>query len=115
MVKELHVGRGTKPQRWPWACRLALLALTRAQVLSSVASDPPTSSHAGSTNSLTLRRFVQLLLESNESLQSKVLEFESSRKKYRSECGVFEPELVLSYDRVENQREDTAEQRRSSG
>ena len=69
----------------------------------------------GGTNALTLRAFLQAVIERNESLQTRVLEFEISRKRFRAEQGAFEPELVLSYDRVENKRENTAEQRRSSG
>ena len=69
----------------------------------------------GRTNGLSLRGFLQAVIERNESLHTRVLEFQLSQKRYLSERGVFEPELVLSYDRVENKRENTFEQRRSSG
>jgi outer membrane protein len=69
----------------------------------------------GATNSLSLREFLQLVLERNESLHARVLEFEITQKRLKAERGIFEPEIVLSYDRVENKRENTAEQRRSSG
>jgi len=62
-----------------------------------------------------LRAFLQLVLERNESLHARVLEFEINQKRFQAERGIFEPELVLGYDRVENKRENTAEQRRSSG
>jgi len=69
----------------------------------------------GTTNDLTVAEFLQLVVERNESLQAKVLEFMIAQKRFKAERGVFEPELLLSYDRVENKRENTAEQRRSSG
>src|SRR6185503_10600032 len=69
----------------------------------------------GTTNDLTVAEFLQLVVERNESLQAKVLEFMIAQKRFKAERGAFEPELVLSYDRVENKRENTAEQRRSSG
>ena len=70
---------------------------------------------AVTTNALSLRDFVQLVIQRNESLHARVLEYEISQKRYRGEQGIFEPELTLGYDRVENERENTAEQRRSSG
>src|SRR5262249_15020537 len=69
----------------------------------------------GKTNLIALRDFLQLVIERNEGLHARVLEYEISQKRFHAEKGVFEPELVLSYDRVENDRENTAEQRRSSG
>src|SRR5580765_7390654 len=71
-------------------------------------SNPPISE-------LSLREFIQLVLERNDSVQTRLLEFEISRKKYRAEQGVFEPEFVLGYDYVENKRQNTAEQQRSLG
>jgi outer membrane protein TolC len=69
----------------------------------------------GRTNRLTLREFLQAVIERNETLHTRLLEFEINQKRFRAERGVFEPELVLSYDREANERENTAEQRRSSG
>ncbi len=69
----------------------------------------------GATNDLTLRDFLQMVIERNESLQVRVLELKIAQKRFKSERGVFEPEALLSYDRVENERENTTEQRRSSG
>src|SRR5207302_1469383 len=63
----------------------------------------------------TLREFLQLVVERNESVQARELEFQIAQKKFKAERGIFEPELLLSYDRVENRRENTAEQRRSTG
>jgi outer membrane protein TolC len=103
--------RGGKPKDRLWPAWLSLLLLAA----SLQASPAPAPLFPPGTNALRLRDFLQLVLERNESLQQRVIEFEISRKKYKGEKGVFEPELVASYDRVENERENTAEQRRSTG
>jgi outer membrane protein len=64
---------------------------------------------------LRLEEFLQLVLQRNENLQLRALEYQITQKRLKAERGVFEPELVLGYDRVENRRENSAEQRRSSG
>jgi len=64
---------------------------------------------------LALKEFLDSVLERNESLQIRLLEVRIAQKRLKAESGVFEPELLLGYDRVENKRENTAEQRRSSG
>jgi len=58
---------------------------------------------------------MDLVLDRNESLQVRLLEIKISHKRLKSESGVWEPELVLGYDKVYNKRENTAEQRRSTG
>lgn len=58
---------------------------------------------------------MQKVLERNDSVQSRLLEFEINRKKHRAEKAIFEPEMVLGYDYVENRRQNTAEQQRSLG
>ena len=73
------------------------------------------SFESGSTNALALKEFVQLVLERNEAIQVRILELAITKKRLSAERGVFEPELVASYDRVENKRQNTAEQRRSTG
>ena len=88
------------------ACAVTIISLP----LCSAAPIEP-----GTTNSLTLSAFLQLVVEHNESVQARVLEFQIAQKKFKAERGIFEPELLLSYDRVENKRENTAEQRRSTG
>jgi len=90
---------------------LALVALIASP--STHAAEAP--ANPVTTNAISLHDFVQLVIQRNESLHARVLEFEISEKRYRGEQGIFEPELTLSYDRVENERENTAEQRRSSG
>lgn len=71
--------------------------------------------HSGTTNALALRDFVQLVLQRNETIQIRILELAITKKRLNAERGVFEPEFVASYDRVENKRQNTAEQRRSTG
>ena len=70
---------------------------------------------SGSTNALALQEFVQLVLERNEAIQVRILELAITKKRLNAERGIFEPEVVASYDRVENKRQNTAEQRRSTG
>jgi outer membrane protein TolC len=70
---------------------------------------------SGATNALALKDFVQLVLQRNETIQIRLLELAITKKRLGAERGIFEPELVASYDRVENKRENTAEQRRSTG
>ncbi|NUM87759.1 MAG: TolC family protein, partial [Bdellovibrionales bacterium] len=101
----------TKVKQW---ARVALLCGTVAGASLLHAAEAP-SLPSGGTNTLSLRSFVQLVLQRNESLRARLLEFEINEKRFRGEQGIFEPELVLGYDRVDNERENTAEQRRSSG
>jgi outer membrane protein len=65
--------------------------------------------------SLGLNEFLQIVLQRNENLQVRELEVKIAKQRIKAEQGAFEPELILGYDRVENRRENTAEQRRSSG
>lgn len=67
------------------------------------------------TRDLTLSQFLRLVLEQNESLQVRALEVKIADKRFRAERGVFEPELVLNYDRQENRRQNTAQERRAAG
>ncbi len=66
-----------------------------------------------SVKDLGLREFIGLVLERNESVQERILEYEINRKHQKAEQGAFEPELALSYNRVENLQENTAQQRLS--
>lgn len=80
------------------------------QALPAAESQP-----SGPARDLSLTNFLRLVLEKNESLQVRVLELMIAQKRLKAEGGAFEPELLLGYDRVENKRENTAEQRRSTG
>ena len=88
----------------------ALVLLLAPTVNTSAASF-----QSGVTNALPLRDFVQLVLQRNETIQIRILELAITKKRLGAERGIFEPELVASYDRVENKRQNTAEQRRSTG
>ena len=66
-----------------------------------------------STNTLTLQRFLQLVLQRNEDVQLRLLEMEITQRRFKAEHGAFEPDFVLGASREENERENTAEQRRS--
>src|SRR2546421_11693243 len=103
------------PCRAPRTVLLAERALPRRMaailfslgVLFSVASQAELKP---AVRDLSLREFIGLVLERNESVQERILEFEVNRKHYKAEQGVFEPELVLSYNRVENHQTNTAQQ-----
>jgi hypothetical protein len=62
---------------------------------------------------LTLSGLVRRVLERNETIQSKVLDFEAQRQRSRGEWGVFEPELTGSLGHEVNNRKNTAEQQTS--
>src|ERR1043165_9767727 len=57
------------------------------------------------TTDLTLNEMIQRVLERNEGLQGRILELAIARKKHQAEKGIFEPDLVTSYDHVENKRQ----------
>src|SRR5438105_4992112 len=83
--------------------------------LLSVCLGPAWGEPGSSVKNLTLQEFIMLILEKNESVQERILEFEINRKHYDGEKGAFEPEFVLGYNRVENDQQNTAQQRRSTG
>jgi outer membrane protein TolC len=72
-----------------------------AEIVSSPAQPP-----AG----LTLSNLVQLVLERNEVLQAKLIDFEVSRQRHLAEKGVFEPDLVGSVSHEVNNRPNNAQQ-----
>jgi outer membrane protein TolC len=84
-------------------------------VVTAFPSHAQTTTNGAGTNLLHLKDFLQLVLQRNESVQLRVLELEITKKKFQSEYGIFEPDLVLSASRDDNKRENTAEQRRSLG
>lgn len=60
---------------------------------------------------LTLEQARNLVLLQNLQIESEELAYEAARRIYRAERGaLFEPELVLGAERVNNERENTAEQ-----
>jgi outer membrane protein TolC len=71
------------------------------------------ASQAGATNSLHLNQLLQMVLARNESVQLRMIEVEIAKRRWEGEKGAFEPDLVIGGAREENNRENTAEQKRS--
>jgi len=67
------------------------------------------------TADLTLNELIQRVLERNEGMQGRILEFAIARKKYDAEKGIFEPDLATTYDHVENRRRTSLSESRSLG
>lgn len=65
--------------------------------------------------SISLEQFLRRVLDHNETVQMRLLEVEIGRKDYKAAKGIFEPEVVASYDHVDTRRENTAEQVASLG
>ncbi len=63
---------------------------------------------------VSLRDYVARVLARNESVQVRLLEFETSRSRYRAERGAFEPEFFSSATRESNSRQNTVEQQRNT-
>lgn len=101
--------------RWLRAAWCALLFLGQHCHLQRLDGAEPVAVPTATTNAFTLHDFIELVIERNERLHARILEYEIAHNRFKGEQGVFEPELVLGYDRVKNERENTAEQRRSSG
>lgn len=80
----------------------------------SVARLEAQSSSARGTVDLTLEEYIQRVVTHNESVQERLLELEINRRKFKSEYGVFEPELVASFSRERNKRENTLEQQQTT-
>jgi outer membrane protein TolC len=59
---------------------------------------------------LTLSNLVQRVLQRNETIQARALEFEINRRKYRAERGVFEPDFFASATREINNRQNNSQQ-----
>lgn len=92
-----------------------LLVVLVVTVRSSLGGDRAEAPDSGPTRDLTLHDFLQRVLARNESIQVRAIELRITQKKLSGERGIFEPELLLRYDHVENTRQNTAEQRRSTG
>ncbi|HWF19800.1 MAG TPA: TolC family protein [Verrucomicrobiae bacterium] len=91
--------------------RSAQLALGIGLLLcATLRLDAEISPPPGGASGLTLSNLVQLVLERNETLQSKLLDFEVSRQRHLAEKGVFEPDLVGSFNHEVNNRPNNAEQ-----
>jgi|DewCreStandDraft_1066081.scaffolds.fasta_scaffold00033_65 outer membrane protein len=69
---------------------------------------------AGQVWELTLSNYLQRVVEANETLQARWLEARAAWRRARAEYGAFEPELFASVQRQINERQNTAEQQRST-
>jgi outer membrane protein len=67
------------------------------------------------TSDLTLNELIQRVLERNEGMQGRILEFAIARKKYDAEKGIFEPDVATTYDHVENRRQTSTSESRALG
>ncbi len=76
----------------------------------SAGAPEPTAPEPLPVQGLSLKAVLQRVLQRNESLQSRMLEFEAHRRRYRAEYGAYEPELYGSVGREVNNRKNTAEQ-----
>ena len=65
---------------------------------------------AAADSGLTLNELVRRVLERNESVQGKLLEFEVNQRKYAAELGAFEPEGFGSASREANSRQNNTQQ-----
>lgn len=63
-----------------------------------------------SGRALHLSEYLDLVVQNNESLQSKVLDVEIARLRARGAHGIFEPELVGGVSREYNKRQNTAQE-----
>jgi len=91
----------------PWHAPLAVhlaLAVVSVAVAFSILPDSAVAQERLTTD-LTINQLIQQVLERNEGIQGRILEVAIARKKYQAEKGVFEPDFVASYDRVENKRQ----------
>lgn len=73
--------------------------------------NPPT---VRTSQDLTIRNLVQRVIDRNETLQGRLLEFEASKRRYSAEKGIFEPDLTGSVSHERNSRLNTVEQQRST-
>ena len=74
------------------------------------AGQQPSAFTPAPAEQLHLADFVTRVMQHNENLQLKLLDFEISQRRYRAERGIFEPELTGSFERAENLRENSSEQ-----
>src|SRR5687767_3005752 len=87
---------------------------TNGIVLSLIASSILVSSlHAGNEVRLTLKDYLRMVLEKNETIQAQLLATEASHQRALAEHGAFEPEFAGSAQHVRNKRPNTVEQQRN--
>lgn len=97
-------------------CVAALLAALLPSHLS--AADSPTAAPARAAqppslpaaDAMTLRQVVQRVLDYNETIQIRALEWLSSQKRAKAARGIFEPEFVGSAEMQRNERRNSVQQ-----
>ncbi len=85
------------------------IAILSIPAMSAAKSDGP----PGLKVKLTMREYLRMVLERNETIQAQLLGTESSRERAAAEKGAFEPELVGSAEHTRNRRPNTVEQQRN--
>lgn len=88
---------------------LFLQTLAPSSELAAARTDGP----PGLKVRITLREYLRMVLERNETIQAQLLGTESSRQRALAERGAFEPELVGSAEHASNRRPNTVEQQRN--
>ncbi len=116
-LNSANIARGTKRVLRDTTRRLFAFLGSAAVFTFMAYSAPPAEAQTETAENgdLKLREFVRLVLQHNESLQSKLIDAEIGRKKHKGEQGIFEPEFVGSIERDLNKRRNTAEQTTSLG
>lgn len=94
---------------------MALVCLVAAAIssVSPLRADTPAPPPAPKVE-LRLSDLRLWVLQRNESLQGRLLNFEAQRRRARGEYGIFEPDLFGNYTHEINNRKNTAEQQASS-
>jgi outer membrane protein len=108
------------PLHFPWLTCLSLVVFVAgfAPITRPTAAEPgatPASvwgQEAIAVESVGLAEYVERVLHRNESLQVRLLEVEVGRLRERGERGIFQPELVGSYEHLDSLRPNTVEQQR---
>jgi len=90
---------------------LRRLVILSAILIALVASK--TTLLAESEVRLTLKEYLRMVIEKNETIQAQLLATEASRQRALAEYGAFEPEFVGSAQHVRNKRPNTVEQQRN--
>ncbi len=102
-----------------WLLSLILCLSVSSSAICSAQDAEAADSASGASKSdvfeLKLSDYLQRVLENNEALQAQMLGAEASRRKARSEYGMFEPELVNTFTREINQRTNNVEERAAQG
>ena len=93
-----------------WAPLLAVLAALTVRLAGAQDGAAP----ARQPQDLTVRELVQRVVDQNEAVQARLLEFEASRRRYSAEKGIFEPDLTGSVSHERNSRLNTVEQQRAT-